>query len=72
MELRDLHPWDVSPKEAVAIQRELALRVVRRGRPRGVRRIAGVDCSVERPSGLATGAVVVLCYPELELVEVAV
>ena len=27
MELLDLHPWDVSPKEAVAIQRQLASRL---------------------------------------------
>lgn len=80
MELRDLHPWDVSPKEAVVIQRQLASQVVRRGRPRSVcracpersRRVAGVDCSVDRLNGRATGAVVVLSYPELELVEVAV
>jgi len=72
MDLRDLHPWDVSPKEAIAIQRELAAQIVRRGRPAGVRRIAGVDCSVDRPRGRATGAVVVLSYPDLEVIEVAV
>ncbi|MEX1255174.1 MAG: deoxyribonuclease V [Dehalococcoidia bacterium] len=72
MDLLDLHPWDVSPKEAVAIQRELAGRVVRKGRLKNVRRVAGVDISVDRARGLGTGAVVVLSYPELELVEVAV
>jgi deoxyribonuclease V len=72
MDLLDLHPWDVSPKEAVAIQRDLAPQVVREGDPRNVRRVAGVDISVDRARGLGTGAVVVLSYPELELVEVAV
>ncbi|MGB2694206.1 MAG: deoxyribonuclease V [Dehalococcoidia bacterium] len=72
MKLRDLHRWDVTPKEAIAIQRELASQVVRRGRLRGVRRIAGVDCSVDRRAQRGTGAVVVLSYPERELVEVAV
>lgn len=72
MKLRQLHPWDVSPKEAVAIQRELAGQVIRRGTPKNVRRIAGVDISVDRKRGLGTGAVVVLSYPELEPVEVAV
>ena len=67
-----MHPWDVTPKEAVAIQRELASRVARRGSPQGVRRIAGVDCSMRRGDPLARGAVVVLSYPELEPVEVAV
>lgn len=72
MELRDLHAWDVSPREAMAIQRELASQVLPRGRPKGVRRIAGVDISIDKPRGRATGAVVVLSYPELELVEAAV
>jgi deoxyribonuclease V len=70
--LLDLHRWDVTPKEAVAIQRELACRVARGGSPRRVRRIAGVDISVDKARGLGTGAVVVLSYPELEPVEVAV
>jgi deoxyribonuclease V len=72
MELRDLHPWDVSPKEAVAIQRELAAQVVTRGRLRRVRRIAGVDISIDRSRGTGTGAVVVLSYPALELIDIAV
>lgn len=65
----DLHPWDVSPKEAVAIQRELAGRVVRGGGTGEVRRVAGADIAVGRGSKRARGAVVVLSYPELELVE---
>ena len=74
MELRDLHPWDVSPKEAIAIQRRLASQVVRSDdrEPAGVRRIAGVDISVDRARGRGIGAVVVLSYPELAVVEVAV
>ena len=72
MELRDLHPWDVSPKEAVAIQRRLATQVVREGDPKQVRRIAGVDIALDKARGQGIGAVVVLSYPALKPVEVAV
>lgn len=72
MDLRDLHPWDLTPKDAIALQRELASQVVRRGGPRTVRRVAGVDCAVDKARGRATGAVVVLSFPELEVVEIAV
>ena len=72
MELRDLHPWDVSPREAIAIQRRLAAQVVREGEPRDVHRVAGVDIAIDRARGRGIGAVVVLSYPELEVVEVAV
>ena len=72
MKLRDLHPWDVSPKEAIAIQKRLAAQVVREDEPQEVRRVAGVDISVDRARGVGTGAVVVLSYPGLEIAEVAV
>ena len=80
MELRDLHSWHVSPKEAIAIQRELASQVVRpdgrpsgrQGEPARVARIAGVDISVDRTRAVGTGAVVVCSYPGLDVVEVAV
>ena len=72
MELRDLHPWHVSPREAIAIQRQLAAQVVRQGGPRDVHRIAGVDIAVDAARGRGIGAVVVLSYPELAAVEVAV
>ena len=72
MDLRDLHPWDVSPKQAVAIQRRLAAQVVRQSDVKQVRRVAGVDIAVDRVEKRGTGAVVVLSYPELAVVEVAV
>lgn len=73
MKIRQLHPWDVSPREAMRIQRELAARVVRRGGLPGskVRFIAGSDVAFDRPGGRAVGAVVVLAYPSLEVVEEA-
>lgn len=40
---RAAHVWSVSPKRAVAIQRELAARVIRRGRVPDLRLLAGVD-----------------------------
>ncbi len=72
MHLRELHPWRVSPQEAMAIQRRLASQVVTAGEPTDVRRIAGVDIAVDKARGVGTGAVVVLSYPELAVAEVAV
>jgi len=71
MKIRQLHPWDLSPREAMRLQRELASRVVRRGElpASKVRFVAGADVAFDRPSGRAAGAVVVLAYPSLEVVE---
>lgn len=67
--MRDIHRWDVSVAEAVEIQRGLARRVVRKSRLRAVDFIAGVDVSGANSSGMARGAIVVLQYPSMEVVE---
>lgn len=71
MKLRRFHPWDLSPKEAIALQKELASRVVAEDRLGAVRRVAGVDVHLA-PGGSSTlAAISILAYPDLELVEEA-
>jgi len=67
-----LHSWQVSPAEALDIQRRLAAQVSRSSQVTTPRFIAGVDISAANAQGIATGAVVVLEYPELKLVETKV
>ena len=67
-----LHSWQVSPAEALDIQRSLAAQVTRSSQVTTPRFIAGVDISAANAQGIATGAVVVLEYPELRLVETKV
>ena len=66
------HRWDVTPAEARLIQEQVRSRVsCTNGRElRAVRFVAGVDCSLR--DSMATAAVPVLSYPELELVDLAV
>ena len=63
--------WDLSPAEAMRLQRELARNVIRRGtlRERDVRRVAGADVAFDRANRRAAAAVVVLDYPSLDVVE---
>ncbi len=67
-----LHSWQVSPAQASDIQRGLAAQVSRRNELTAPRFIAGVDMSIQKEQGSATGAAVVLQYPGLELVETKV
>jgi len=69
MEVCDIHRWDVSVAEAVEIQRGLAGRVVRSGRLDAVELIAGVDISGANSDGMSRGAIVLLQYPSMEVVE---
>jgi deoxyribonuclease V len=66
------HAWQVTTAEAKAIQLELASEVLRVGDVTTPCLIAGVDVSVNRWAGTGRGAVVVLNYPDLEIVEVKV
>lgn len=65
-----MHSWDVSPTEAVALQKELAQRVSRRNSlPLDtIKTIAGVDASY-KDQGFAV--IVVMTFPALEVIEQA-
>jgi deoxyribonuclease V len=69
MQVRQRHPWQVTPAEAQAIQRSLADQVSRKNGVGSPTLVAGVDISSGRASRMATGAVVVLAYPEMTVVE---
>lgn len=63
--------WDLSPSEAIAMQRELASRVRCEDDMPPVRTVAGVDVSTSRGSAEGDAAIVVLSWPDLEVVDVA-
>jgi deoxyribonuclease V len=67
MKYEPLHGWDLTPKEAVALQRELRERLVHEP-PRGLRvkRIAGADISTSRGDERGYGGFVVLDAHTLE------
>jgi deoxyribonuclease V len=69
MEARRFHAWDLTPREAIALQTELRGRVERKDRIGAVRRVAGVDVGFEQDGRVTRAAVAVLEYPGLALVE---
>lgn len=69
-DLHHAHPWDVTPKEAVAIQRTLREKVREEPLPQPPRTIAGIDVSIR--GDLAQAAIVVLSFPELAVVDQAI
>ena len=69
--IQSLHPWDVDPRTAASIQRDLAARVVVRDEVAPEPRfVAGVDLSPPDADGEATAAAVMLELPALNIVEV--
>jgi deoxyribonuclease V len=71
MKIRSLHPWTVTPKEAVALQRRLVGRVITRRQVGRVRLVAGTDIALARHAPDGYAGVVVMTFPDLEIVETA-
>ncbi len=66
------HRWDLEPREAMALQRELAQRLELRDRLGAIRRVAGIDVGFPRGRHRGRAVVAVLDYPSLEPIEHAV
>ncbi|OGA24816.1 MAG: endonuclease V [Betaproteobacteria bacterium RIFCSPLOWO2_02_FULL_67_26] len=66
------HSWNLTPGAAIRLQHRLRSRVVRLGRLREVRHVAGTDVGFERGGRIARAAVAVLSFPELKLVDYAI
>ena len=69
VKINRLHGWQVDIAQALDIQLKLAGLVSKVSEINYPRFIAGVDISSHKAQKIATGAVVVLSYPELRLVE---
>ncbi|MCB1875882.1 MAG: deoxyribonuclease V [Chromatiales bacterium] len=64
--------WDLTPKQAIALQKDLAGQVIREDDVGPVRFIAGVDVGFEDQGNIARAGVALLAYPGLELLESAI
>jgi deoxyribonuclease V len=72
MNIRSLHPWNLTPMEAVVLQTRLRGEVVRVDRLDPTRLVAGVDAAYDEGGRITRAAVAVLSFPGLEFVEGAV
>ncbi len=64
--------WNLTPKEAIALQKQLAPKVVRHDQLDEVRLVAGVDVGFEDGNRTTHAAVALLNYPDLTLHRYAV
>jgi deoxyribonuclease V len=66
------HAWNLTPRQAIALQQQLRHYLIAEDRFGPVRRVAGVDVGFEDSGAVTRAAVAVLSYPDLELVETAI
>jgi deoxyribonuclease V len=63
------HSWNLSPSEAIALQRQLATQVITEDRLGQVQAVAGIDVGFEDQGKITRAAVVVLRLDDLSLIE---
>ncbi|GBE14443.1 MAG TPA: hypothetical protein ENH32_01320 [Proteobacteria bacterium] len=66
MKLEQLNRWELSPSEAIEVQRKLAGKI-RGGKLPEVRTVLGVDVSYRREDKTFMAAAVMLQFPEMAL-----
>ena len=69
MRIRRLNRWNVSYQEALSTQERLRRQIVCRGSPRRVRLIAGADVSYDKSEERFYGAVLLMSFPDLVVIE---
>lgn len=67
MQFQQLHPWNVTPKEARQLQNELRTRVLKTDQLQDIKTVAGVDIGLKHDKALA--AVVVLNLSDLQIID---
>ena len=69
MDYNDLHPWDVTPKAAIGIQKDLRSRIQLDDSFKAIRVIAGADVAFDKSKNQGYGGVIAYNFPELEEIE---
>ncbi len=73
MKIPPIHRWDVTPQQAMQIQRDLSTRVIEQDAFDEVRTVAGVDVGFEGENNkTARAAIVVLKFPDLSPLDFAI
>ena len=67
-----VHDWNISPSEAIVLQRKLATQVICQDRLAAIKYVAGVDVGFEDKGQVTRAAIAVLRFPDLSLVEYAI
>lgn len=72
MKIQTLHQWNLAPQEAIELQKQLANEVIREDKfIEPIKTVAGIDLGYDTKTDTCRAVVVVLKFPELELIEKA-
>lgn len=69
MKIKNLHRWNLTPKQAIALQKKLAPKIKFTAVKKFSKLVAGLDCAFSKDGKKIIAAVVVLKLTELKVIE---
>lgn len=69
MKIKNLHSWNLSPQEAIAIQRDLQKEIILKKKFGRIETIAGADMAIDDNRKLGFAGVIVYSFPDLIEIE---
>ena len=69
MKIKKLHNWNLTPKQAIALQRKLAPKIKFTAVKKFPKLVAGLDCAFSKDGKKIIAVVVVLQLPNLKVIE---
>lgn len=70
MKIPPLHKWNLTPDEAIELQKQLAHKVIIQDElPEAVKTVAGIDLGYDEAADTCRAVVAVVSFPELRLIE---
>ncbi len=63
------HPWDITPHEAIKLQKKLSSHIIISGRPSKIEMIAGIDIAFDKNSNIGFCGILIFTFPELKIIE---
>ena len=70
MKIKKHHSWDLNYDQAIGLQNNLSIKVIKKDRFGSVEKIAGVDVRFIKENNQLICAVLIFSYPSLEIIEV--
>lgn len=62
---KNLHQWNLTPREAIALQNRLKDKIILKDSFKNIKTIAGADIAISK-SGMGCAGVIVFSFPEIE------
>ncbi|RKY88076.1 deoxyribonuclease V [candidate division KSB1 bacterium] len=69
MKIEMIHRWNLTPKEAISLQKNLKKKLIFNFKEKTIRKIGGTDVSYSKKTNKLYAAIIIFSYPDLQILE---